>query len=63
MPMKKGESPGWDGIPPEVYLVFWDCLGQFMLQMITTSIDRGFFDMDANSAILTVLLKPNKDPL
>ena len=39
---KKGKSPGWDGIPPEVYLVFWDRLGKFIL-MITTSIDRGFF--------------------
>ncbi len=33
-----------------------------MLQMISTSIEKGFFDKDANSAILTVLLKPNKDP-
>ena len=28
--------------------------------MITTSIDTGFFNSDTNSAILTVLLKPNK---
>lgn len=25
--MKK--SPGWDGIPPEFYLAFWDELGQY----------------------------------
>lgn len=24
--MKKGKSPGWDGIPPELYLAFWDIL-------------------------------------
>lgn len=33
-----------------------------MLQVITSSIEKEFFDKDANSAILTVLLKPNKDP-
>lgn len=60
--MKKGKSPGWDGISPEFYLVFWDRLGHFMLQVKTSSIEKGFFDRDANSAILTVLLKPNKDP-
>lgn len=58
---KRKKSPGWDGIPPEFYLVFWDHLGSLMLQMILHSIDRGFFDRDANSSILTVLPKPNKD--
>lgn len=60
--MKKGKSPGWDGIPPEFYLFFWKELGQFMLDMITTAVDKGSFDRHANSAILTILLKPNKDP-
>lgn len=25
--MKKGKSPGWDGIPPEFYATFWEELG------------------------------------
>lgn len=32
-----------------------------MLDMILTSVERGFFDRDANLTILTVLPKPNKD--
>lgn len=63
--MNKGKSPGWDGIPPEFCLVFWDHLGSLMLQIILHSIDRGFFDWhpffdrDTNPAILMVLPKPN----
>lgn len=60
--MKKGKSPGWDGIPPEFYLFFWEELSKFMLDMIHAAVDRGSFDRDTNSAILTVLPKPNKDP-
>lgn len=60
--MKKGKSPGWDGIPPELYLAFWDLLGPPLLDMINTAIDKGAFNSGANTAILTLLLKPNKDP-
>lgn len=60
--MKKGKSPGWDGIPPEVYLVFWDLIGPPLLNMINTAIDKGAFNSSINSAIITLLLKPNKDP-
>lgn len=54
--IKKG--PALDGIPLKVYLV----LGHFILQMIITFIENGFFHRDAGSAILTVLLKTNKYP-
>lgn len=60
--MKKGKSPGWDGIPPELYLVFWDILGPPLLDMINTAIDKGAFNSGVNTAIITLLLKPNKDP-
>ncbi len=57
----KGKSPGWDGIPPEFYLMFWDDLGQYFLAMIHQSIKVGAFFNDANSALITVLSKSNKD--
>ncbi len=62
--MKKRENHlGGMEYPPEFYLCFWDELGQFMLDMILASMERGFFDRDAdaNLAILTVLPKPNKN--
>lgn len=41
--MKKGRSPGWDGINPEVCLAFWEELGQYLLAMIHKAIDVGAF--------------------
>lgn len=40
--MKKGKSTDWDGIPPELYLAFWDIPGPPMLDMINTAIDKSF---------------------
>lgn len=59
--MKRGKSPGWDGIPPELYLSFWDQLGQPLLNMINHSIRVGSFNNSTNMAIITLLPKPNKD--
>ncbi|KAI9999452.1 hypothetical protein NQD34_018190 [Periophthalmus magnuspinnatus] len=59
--MKQGKSPGWDGIPPEFCLTFWNDLGLLFLKMIWTSIEKGSFINDANQAIITLLPKPNKD--
>lgn len=62
--MKKGKSPGWDGIPPEFYLTFWNELGQLFVEMNLSSEEKGSFISDANSAIIAVIAvitKPNKD--
>ena len=59
--MKKGKSPGWDGIPPEFYLTFSEELGQYLLAMRHRSIDVGAFFNDLNTALIVVLPKPNKD--
>lgn len=32
--MQKGKSPGIDWIPPEFYVIFWEPLGPFLLDMI-----------------------------
>ncbi|KAL1276280.1 hypothetical protein QQF64_035903 [Cirrhinus molitorella] len=61
MAMKKGKSPGWDGIPPELYLAFLDELGQPLLDMILHSVHEGSFNNSANLAIITLLPKPDKD--
>lgn len=60
--MQKGKSPGMDGIPPELYLVFWDALGPLLLDMIHCSIRHGAFSRDLNIAMISLLLKKNKDP-
>lgn len=60
--MKKDKASGWDSIPPELYLTFWDILGLPLQDMINTAVDKGAFNHCANSALIALLLKPNKDP-
>lgn len=58
--MKRGKSPGWDGIPPEFYSTVWD--EHYMLDMILATVIKGSFLDDVSMALLAVLPKPNKDP-
>lgn len=60
--MCRGKSPGLDGIPPEFYTTFWDQLGPLMFDMIQTSLEAGSFSRDINTAIISLLLKKDKDP-
>ena len=60
--MRKGKSPGFDGIPPEFYSTFWDCLGPSMLEMFQQAVEKGAFSRDVNVAIISLLLKKSKDP-
>ncbi len=60
--MQRGKSPGIDGIPPEFYTCFWEQLGPFLLDMINSSIEKGRFSRDVNTALISLLLKKNKDP-
>lgn len=60
--MRKGKSPGPDGIPPEFYLTFWHLIGPLLFDMIQYSIKEGSFFRDVNSALISLLLKKGKDP-
>lgn len=42
--VKKGKSPGPDGIPPELILNFWDILGPILHAAINTAIQKGHFE-------------------
>ncbi len=59
--MSKGKSPGLDCIPVEFYLTFWSNLGPLMLDMMQYSIDQGSFPQNMNMAIISLLLKKDKD--
>ena len=60
--MQPNKSPGLDGIPPEFYILFWEKLGPLLLDMITASIKTGSFSRDVNTALISLLLKNEKDP-
>lgn len=59
--MKRVQSPWRDGIPPELYLTFWDIFFKPLLDMINTAIDKSAFNSNSNTAIITVIPRPNKD--
>ncbi len=60
--MNKGRSPGIDGIHPEVYLKFLSILGPPLLEMFNIAIQKGCFGRDVNAALITIILKKDKDP-
>ena len=60
--MQRNKSPGIDGTPPQLYITFWDKLGPLMLDMVRISIDEGF-SRDVNLALISLLLKKDKDPV
>ncbi len=60
--IRKGESPGLDGIPVECNLTLWSDLGPLMLDMMQYSIDQRSFPQNMNMAIISLLLKKDKDP-
>lgn len=49
------------GIPPDLYLSFWDELEKPLLNMIQYSFRFDSFNNSDNMAIITLLPKPNKD--
>ena len=60
--MQRNKSPGFDGIPPEFYVTFWEQLGPFLLDLINFSIGEGEFSRDVNTVLISLLLKKDKDP-
>ena len=60
--MQREKSPGFDGIPPEFYVTFWQQLGPFLLDMVNFSIEKGEFSRDVNTSFISLLLKRDKDP-
>lgn len=59
----KGRSPGIDGLPAELYLTLWHILGPIWLSTLNSAIRKGYFHRDLNTALITVIPKPGKDPL
>lgn len=57
------KSPGPDGYPAEFYKHFWDILSPLYIRMITDILQTGTIPNHRNTALITLILKPNKDPL
>ena len=61
--MSNEKTPGCDGIPAEVYKVFWSKIGHWLLDVIKESINNGILFRSARKGILTLIPKKQKDPM
>lgn len=61
--MKKGKSPGMDGIPKNFYHCFWNIIEGSLFEMINECIINEGMTMTMKQEIITLLPKPDKDPL
>ena len=61
--MQSGKSPGPDGYPIEFYKVFSSKLAPLLLDMIVDSLTQGSLPQTLTEASISLILKPDKDPL
>ena len=61
--MKKGKSPGINGLPIEFYLSFWSIIENPLYEMIKECIDKEEMTTTMKQGIITLIPKPDKDHL
>ena len=60
--MKKGKSPGCDGLTVAFYLRFWPVIGDLVFDSISYAQEVGSFTTFQRLGVLKLLPKPSKDP-
>ena len=59
--MKRNKVPGCSGLPVEIYIVFWNKVGQCLLDAINFAYDIGHLHDSALKGIITLIPKKHKD--
>lgn len=60
--MPNNKSPGLDGFPVEFYKHFWPLISPLLLNMISETLHNSKIPHHMNTALITLILKPNKNP-
>ena len=55
-------SPGYDGLPAEFYVVFFNDICDMLIDCYQYSFDQGFMSMTQCNGVITLLPKKDKDP-
>ena len=58
--MKNGRTPGSDGFPAEFYKVFWNDLGNYLLDSLNCTFIKGELSVTQKFGVLTCLPKGDK---
>lgn len=59
--MKNGKSPGFDGLPPELYKKCWGLLGKHLLASFNYFFEKGLLTPDQRRGIISLIPKKGKD--
>ena len=59
--MPNNKSPGVDGFPAEFYKHFWPTISPLVVKMVNVIKRTSSIPSQRNTALILVLLKPNKD--
>ncbi|XP_044227204.1 uncharacterized protein LOC122995885 [Thunnus albacares] len=57
MSLQSGRAPGIDGLPVDFYKSFWSVLGEDLLEVVTSSLERGRLPLSCRRAVITLLPK------
>ncbi len=60
--MPNNKAPGPDGFPAEFYKQFWSTLSPLFIRMLSESQQKLKLPANMNTATISLLFKPNKDP-
>ena len=61
--MKHNKSPGYDGLPSEFYVVFWNDISDLLLNSYNFSLQNGLMSFSQRNGIITLIPKKDKDVL
>ena len=56
-----GKTPGNDGLPVEFYRIFWDSVGDFMIEVFNHSFESEEMSNSQRQAIITLIDKKGRD--
>lgn len=60
--MPNNKAPGPEGFPAKFYKHFWSTLSPLLFRMLSESQQKLKLPISMNTATISLLLKPNKDP-
>ena len=61
--MNLNKSPGFDGLPIEFYIVFWNDINDMLLNSYNYSFENGLLSLSQRNGVITLLPKKDKDLL
>jgi len=59
--MNHNKSPGFDGLPVEFYIVFWNDINDMLIDSYNYSFENGHLSLSQRNGIITLLPKKDKD--